>query len=98
MSNNQAMQEIKTAFISDSENIQNLAKIQAHIEYLVTELNKIEEEEFQSQLMAHGNYMIDEDDASHSCHEHVPDTIILERVRKLWITMRRKKKRIKLST
>jgi len=28
--------------------------------------------------MAHGHYMIDEDDASHSCHEHVPDTIILE--------------------
>jgi hypothetical protein len=78
MSNNQAMQELKTAFISDSENIQNLAKIQAHIEYLVTELNKIEEEEFQSQLMAHGHYMIDEDNASHSCHEHVLDTIILE--------------------
>jgi hypothetical protein len=28
--------------------------------------------------MAQGHYMIDEDDASHSCHDHVPDTIILE--------------------
>jgi hypothetical protein len=28
--------------------------------------------------MAEGHYMIDEDDASHSCHEHVPDTTILE--------------------
>jgi hypothetical protein len=28
--------------------------------------------------MAQGHYMIDEDDASHSCHEHVPDTSILE--------------------
>jgi hypothetical protein len=38
----------------------------------------MEEEELQSQLMAEGHYMIDEDDASHSCYEHVPDTIILE--------------------
>jgi hypothetical protein len=28
--------------------------------------------------MAQGHYMIDEDDARHSCHEHVPDTTILE--------------------
>jgi hypothetical protein len=38
----------------------------------------MEEEDLQSQLMAEGHYMIDEDDASHSCHEHVPDTTILE--------------------
>jgi hypothetical protein len=38
----------------------------------------MEEEELQSQLMAEGHYMINEDDASHSCHENVPDTIILE--------------------
>jgi hypothetical protein len=42
-------------------------------------LNSTEwEEELQSQLMAEGHYMIDEDDASHSCYEHVPDTTILE--------------------
>jgi hypothetical protein len=28
--------------------------------------------------MAQGHYMIDEDDASHSCHEHVPYNTILE--------------------
>jgi outer membrane biosynthesis protein TonB len=78
MSNNQAMQELKTASISDNENIQNLAKIEGHIDYLVVEFNRMEEEELQSQLMAEGHYMIDEDDASHSCHEHVPDTTILE--------------------
>jgi hypothetical protein len=38
----------------------------------------MEEEELQIQLMAEGHYMIDEDDASHSCYEHVPDTTILE--------------------
>jgi hypothetical protein len=38
----------------------------------------MEEEELQSQLMAEGHYKIDEDDASHSCHENIPDTIILE--------------------
>jgi len=78
MSNNQAMQELKTASISDNENIQNLAKIEGHIDYLVAEFNRMEEEELQSQLMAEGHYKIDEDEASHSCHENVPDTIILE--------------------
>jgi len=28
--------------------------------------------------MAQGHYMIDEDDASHTCHGHVPDTTLLE--------------------
>jgi hypothetical protein len=45
---------------------------------LVAEFNRIEEEELQSQLMAQGHYMIDEDDASHPYHEHVSDTTILE--------------------
>jgi hypothetical protein len=48
------------------------------IDYLVVELHRTEKEELQSQLMAQGHYMIDEDDASHSCHELVPDTTILE--------------------
>jgi hypothetical protein len=78
MSNNQALQDLKTASISDNENIQNLAKIEGHIDYLVAEFNRIEEEELQSQLMAEGHYMIDDDNASHSCHEHVPDTTILQ--------------------
>jgi hypothetical protein len=52
--------------------------MEGYIDYLVAELNRIEEEELQSQLMAQGHYMIDKDDASHSCHDHVPDTTILE--------------------
>jgi hypothetical protein len=52
--------------------------MEGEIDYLVAEFNRIEEEELQSQLMAQEHYMIDEDDASHSCHEHVPDTTILE--------------------
>jgi hypothetical protein len=52
--------------------------MEGQIDYLVVEFNRIEEEELQNQLMAQGHYMIDEDDASHSCHEHVPDTTILE--------------------
>jgi hypothetical protein len=85
MSNDQITQELKrcreelkTASLSDNENIQNLAKIEGHINYLAGAFNRMEEEELQSQLMAEGHYMIDEDDASHSCHEHAPDTIILE--------------------
>jgi hypothetical protein len=52
--------------------------MEGQIDYLVAEVNIIEEEELQSELMAQGNYMIDEDDASHYCHEHVLDTTILE--------------------
>jgi len=79
MSNSQIIQEL-TYEIRDSTQFthQAFAKMEEQIDYLVVELNRIEEEEFQSQLMAQGHYMIDEDDASHSCHEHVPDIIILE--------------------
>jgi hypothetical protein len=38
------MQELKTASISDNENIQNLAKIEGHIDYLVVEFNRMGEE------------------------------------------------------
>jgi hypothetical protein len=57
---------------------QAIVKMEGEIDYLVAEFNQIEEEELQSQLMAQRHYMIDKDDASHSCHEHVPDTTILE--------------------
>jgi hypothetical protein len=60
------------------ENIQAIARIEGQLEYLVAEVTRIEEEEFQSQLMAEGHYMIDEDDASYSCHEHVPTITIFE--------------------
>jgi hypothetical protein len=38
----------------------------------------MEEEEFQSQLMARGHYMIDEDESSNPHHEHVQATTTLE--------------------
>jgi hypothetical protein len=80
------MQELKNATMSNSQNLQELmqfthqafANMEGNIDYLVVELNIIEEEELQSQQMAQGHYMIDEDDASHSCHEYVPDTTIHE--------------------
>jgi hypothetical protein len=82
----QAIQELKNATMSNSQNLQELkqfthqafAKMEGQIDYLVAELNRIGEEELQSQLMAQGHCMIDEDDASHYCHEHVPDTTIQE--------------------
>jgi hypothetical protein len=55
-----------------------IAKLEGQIDYLVVEFNIIEDEEFQSQLMARGHYMIDEDESSNSCHGHVPATTILE--------------------
>jgi hypothetical protein len=79
MSNSQAIKEL-THEIRDSTQFthQVFAKKEEQIDYLVVEFNGMEEEELQSQLMAERQYMIDEDDASHSCHENVPDTIILE--------------------
>jgi hypothetical protein len=82
----QAIQELKNVAISSSQNLQELkqfmhqaiAKMEGEIDYLVTELNRTEEEEFQSQLMARGHYMIDEDESSNSCHEHVTATTIFE--------------------
>lgn len=89
----QSRQELKNATMSNSQTIKELtheirdstqfthqasAKEEEQIDYLVVEFNRMEEEELQSQLMAEGHYEIDEDDASHSCHENIPDTIILE--------------------
>jgi hypothetical protein len=45
--------------------------------WLAVELNRMEEEEFQSQLMAIGPYMIDEDDSSNLHHEYVQATATL---------------------
>ena len=59
-------------------NTQVIAKLKGHIGHLVAKYNRMEEEELQSQLMARGPYMIDEDDLSNSYHEHVQATTILE--------------------
>jgi hypothetical protein len=71
----QTISDVKSATM---ENTQAIARIEGQLEYLVAEVTRIEEEEFQSQLMAEGHYMIDEDDASHSCHEHVPTITMFE--------------------
>jgi hypothetical protein len=59
------------------ENTQAIARIEGQIEYLVDEVTRIEEEEFQSQLVATRYYMIDEDDFSISYHEHAQATATL---------------------
>jgi hypothetical protein len=87
ISSSQAIQEFKNVAISNSQNLQELkqfthqafVKMEVEIDYLAVEFNIIKEEEFQSQLMAREHYMIDEYDASHSSHENVPYTTILER-------------------
>jgi hypothetical protein len=71
----QAISDVKSATM---KNTQAIARIEGQLEYLVAEVTRIEEEEFQNQLMAEGHYMIDEDDASHSCHEHVPTITMFE--------------------
>jgi len=71
----QAISDVKNATM---KNTQAIARIEGKLEYLVAEVTRIEEEELQSQLMAQGHYMIDEDDASHFDHEHVPAITIVE--------------------
>jgi hypothetical protein len=63
----QAISDMKNATM---ENTQAIARIEGQIEYLVDEVTRIKEEEFQSQLMATRYYMIDEDDFIISYHEH----------------------------
>jgi hypothetical protein len=70
----QAISDVKNATM---ENTQPIARMEGQIEYLVDEVTRIEEEEFQSQLMATRYYMIDEDDFSISYHEHAQATATL---------------------
>ena len=46
-----------------------MSRLEEQICHLVTELNRIEEEKFQSQLMTERHYMIDEDDFENSYHD-----------------------------
>jgi hypothetical protein len=76
------MQRTDQAVQSNSRDIQELksyvARIKGQISHLVTELNKIEEEELQSQLMIERHYMSDGDDFKNSYHEHAQDTTTLD--------------------
>ena len=71
-SNSQILQEIKNVTIVNSQSIyeikdaamantEAIARVEGQLGYLVVEFNRIEEEELQSQEMARGQYMIDED-------------------------------------
>jgi uncharacterized coiled-coil protein SlyX len=71
MENTQAISGLKNATM---ENTKAIARIEGQFKYLVAKVTRIEEEEFQSQLMATGHYMIDEDDFHNSYHEHVQAT------------------------
>jgi hypothetical protein len=75
-------QELKNATMANSRDIQELksyvARIEGQIGHLVTELNRVEEEEFQSQLIIEKHYMSDEDKSENFYHEHVQVTTTLE--------------------
>jgi hypothetical protein len=57
-----------------------IAKLEGQFDYLVAKLNRMEEEELQSQLMARWHYTIDEDEdeSSNPHHEHAQATTTLE--------------------
>jgi hypothetical protein len=55
-------------------NTEALARLEGQFGHLVVEFNKIEKDELQSQEMAIGQYMIDEDCPSDPHHEHVQAT------------------------
>ena len=55
-------------------NTEAIARLEGQFGHLVAEFNRIEGDDFQSQEMARGQYMIDEDASSNSYHEHVQTT------------------------
>jgi hypothetical protein len=75
-------QELKNATMANSREIQELkssiARIEGQISHLVIELNRIEEEELQSQLIIEKHYMSDEDKSEIFYHEHVQVTTTLD--------------------
>ena len=76
------MEELKNVTMANNRDIHELkssvAKIEGQTGHLVTELNRIEEEELQSQLMIERHYMSDEDDFENSYHEHAQVTTTLD--------------------
>jgi hypothetical protein len=71
---NQPCQEIIDATVANTKAV---ARLEGQFGHLVAEFNRIEEEELQSQEMAIGQYMIDEDCPSDPHHEHVQATTTL---------------------
>jgi hypothetical protein len=85
-SSSQTMEELKNVTMTNSKDIQELesyttqamSRLEGQIGHLVIKLNRIEEEEFQSQLMTERHHMIDEDDSENFYYEHVQVTTTLE--------------------
>jgi hypothetical protein len=88
-SNSQTIQKLKNVTMVDSPAIQEIEdatmantsatqRLEGQLNRLVAELNKREEEDLESQLMAERHNMINEDESNNSCHEHVPAITILE--------------------
>jgi hypothetical protein len=77
----QSNDKLMNATMSNTRDIQELkgsvARIEGQIGHLVIELNRIEEEELQSQLMIERHHMSDEDDSKNSYHEHAQVTTTL---------------------
>jgi hypothetical protein len=73
---NQPCQEIIDATVANIEALARLEgqRLEGQFGHLAVEFNKIEEKELQSQEMAIGQYMIDEDCPSNPHHEHVQAT------------------------
>jgi hypothetical protein len=71
---NQPCQEIIYAIVANTKAV---ARLEGQFGHLITEFNRIEEDELQSQEMAIGQYMIDEDCPSDPHHEHVQATTTL---------------------
>jgi hypothetical protein len=68
---NQPIQEITDATMANTEAI---ARLKGQVDHLFSEFNIVKEEELQSQEIARGQYMIDEDGPINSYHEHVQAT------------------------
>jgi hypothetical protein len=71
---NQPCQEIIDGTVANTEAV---ARLEGQFGHLVAEFNRIEEDEFQSQEMVRGQYMIDEDCPSDRHHEHIQITTTL---------------------
>jgi hypothetical protein len=68
---NQPFHEIIDTTMTNTEAI---AWLEGQLSHLIAKFNIVEEEELQSQEMARGQYMIDEDGSNSSYHEHVQAT------------------------
>jgi hypothetical protein len=70
----QSFSDMKNATMANTSAIESL---KGQLDRLVAKLNRMQEEELQSQLVVERHYMIDEDDSTNPHHEHVQATTTL---------------------